>query len=126
MSTWDSRANKDTWQGTPWHAHHIAERYGLLVIITLGEGILGTITAVAAVVDHVGWSMEAVLLVVGRSRADVRAVVVLLHHPVGGCAGPAPQPEVVLVVCPHRTLPGQWPQSAPGCMWPPTRPRAWP
>lgn len=28
--------------GTPWHAHHIAERYGLLVIITLGEGIIGT------------------------------------------------------------------------------------
>ncbi len=23
---------------TPWHAHHIAERYGLLTIITLGEG----------------------------------------------------------------------------------------
>lgn len=24
--------------GTPWHAHHIAERYGLLTIIALGEG----------------------------------------------------------------------------------------
>lgn len=49
---------------TPWHAHHIAERYGLLVIIALGEGVLGTIAAMAAVVDHVGWSMEAVLVVV--------------------------------------------------------------
>jgi low temperature requirement protein LtrA len=49
---------------TPWHAHHIAERYGLLVIIALGEGILGTIAAMAAVVDHVGWSAEAVLVVV--------------------------------------------------------------
>ena len=28
--------------GTPWHPHHIAERYGLLVIIALGEGLLGT------------------------------------------------------------------------------------
>jgi low temperature requirement protein LtrA len=50
--------------GTPWHPHHIAERYGLLLIITLGEGILGTITAVAALVDHVGWSLEAGLVAV--------------------------------------------------------------
>jgi low temperature requirement protein LtrA len=64
VSTWDSHAKGDSWQGTPWHAHHIAERYGLLVIITLGEGILGTVTAVSAVVSHVGWSAEAVLVVV--------------------------------------------------------------
>ncbi len=50
--------------GTPWHPHHIAERYGLLVIITLGEGILGTIVAVSALVDHVGWSAEAILVAV--------------------------------------------------------------
>jgi low temperature requirement protein LtrA len=29
--------------GTPWHAHHIAERYGLLAIIALGEGVVGTV-----------------------------------------------------------------------------------
>jgi low temperature requirement protein LtrA len=50
--------------GTPWHPHHIAERYGLLMIITLGEGILGTIAAVTALVDHVQWSAEAVLVTV--------------------------------------------------------------
>ncbi|WP_309711000.1 low temperature requirement protein A [Pseudolysinimonas sp.] len=50
--------------GTPWHPHHIAERYGLLVIITLGEGILGTIAAVSALVSKVGWSSEAVLVAV--------------------------------------------------------------
>ena len=33
--------------GTPWHPHHIAERYGLLVIICLGEAILGTVAALA-------------------------------------------------------------------------------
>jgi len=49
--------------GTPWHAHHIAERYGLLTIIALGEGVFGTVTAVSAVVAHQGWSSEAVLLV---------------------------------------------------------------
>lgn len=48
--------------GTPWHPHHIAERYGLLMIITLGEGILGTIAAVSVLVERVGWSSEAVLI----------------------------------------------------------------
>jgi low temperature requirement protein LtrA len=43
---------------TPWHAHHIAERYGLLVIITLGEVILGTILAISAVVTEHGWTFE--------------------------------------------------------------------
>lgn len=36
---------------TPWHAHHIAERYSLFVIIVLGEGILGTTNAVAAAIN---------------------------------------------------------------------------
>ena len=31
----------ETRGGTPWHAHHIAERYGLLTIIALGEGSSG-------------------------------------------------------------------------------------
>lgn len=51
--------------GTPWHAHHIAERYGLLVIITLGEIILGTILAISAVIDEQDWSVEAVALAFG-------------------------------------------------------------
>ncbi len=51
--------------GTPWHAHHIAERYGLLVIITLGEIILGTILAISAVVDEQGWSAETVAVAFG-------------------------------------------------------------
>jgi low temperature requirement protein LtrA len=51
--------------GTPWHAHHIAERYGLLVIITLGEVVLGTILAISAVVEEQGWSIEAALVAFG-------------------------------------------------------------
>ncbi|MDW4573186.1 low temperature requirement protein A [Microbacterium sp. M3] len=50
---------------TPWHPHHIAERYGLLVIITLGEVILGTILAISAVVQAAGWSLEAGLVAFG-------------------------------------------------------------
>jgi low temperature requirement protein LtrA len=64
VSTWQTGAHGDGWQGTPWHAHHIAERYGLFVIITLGEVVLGTIAAVSALVAHTGWSGEAVLVAV--------------------------------------------------------------
>jgi low temperature requirement protein LtrA len=50
---------------TPWHPHHIAERYGLLVIITLGEVILGTVAALNALVHgEAGWTVEAALLAV--------------------------------------------------------------
>jgi low temperature requirement protein LtrA len=49
---------------TPWHAHHIAERYGLLTIIALGEGVVGTVASLGAVVKESGWSSDAVMLVV--------------------------------------------------------------
>lgn len=40
------------WQvPTPWHAHHIAERYGLFTIIVLGEAVLGTTKAVATAMN---------------------------------------------------------------------------
>jgi low temperature requirement protein LtrA len=48
--------------GTPWHPHHIAERYGLLAIIALGEGIIGTVAALSAVVESQGWSVDAALI----------------------------------------------------------------
>jgi low temperature requirement protein LtrA len=47
---------------TPWHPHHIAERYGLLAIITFGEVILGTTTAIEAIVAAEGWSAEAAVI----------------------------------------------------------------
>jgi low temperature requirement protein LtrA len=49
---------------TPWHPHHIAERYGLLVIIALGEGIIGTIASLAAVVgpEGPGWTVDAAVV----------------------------------------------------------------
>jgi low temperature requirement protein LtrA len=49
---------------TPWHAHHIAERYGLLAIITLGEGVIGTVASLSATVDGSGWTLDAVLVAV--------------------------------------------------------------
>ena len=53
--------------GTPWHPHHVAERYSLFAIITLGEGVVGT---VASSGDLLGgetgtdWSANAIAVVV--------------------------------------------------------------
>jgi low temperature requirement protein LtrA len=49
---------------TPWHPHHIAERYGLLAIITLGEAILGTVAAISTLVHgrDSGWTADAVVV----------------------------------------------------------------
>jgi low temperature requirement protein LtrA len=48
---------------TPWHPHHIAERFGLLTIITLGEVIIGTVAALNALVHgEAGWTTESALL----------------------------------------------------------------
>ena len=50
--------------GTPWHARHIADRYAGLAIIALGEGVVGTVASLSAVVANQGWSMDAVLVAV--------------------------------------------------------------
>ena len=47
---------------TPWHPHHIAERYGLLTIIVLGECILGVTNALNNILQAQGWSSELFLL----------------------------------------------------------------
>ena len=48
--------------GTPWHAHHIVERHSLFTIIALGEGVVGTVTALSAVVEQQGWTLDAALV----------------------------------------------------------------
>jgi low temperature requirement protein LtrA len=50
--------------GTPWHPHHMAERYGLLAIIALGEGVIGTVASLSAVVEMQGWTTDAVMVAV--------------------------------------------------------------
>jgi low temperature requirement protein LtrA len=47
--------------GSPWHGHHVAERYGLMVIIALGEGLLGTTAALGALIED-GWTVDAAVL----------------------------------------------------------------
>lgn len=48
--------------GTPWHAHHIAERYSLFAIIAMGEGVVGTVATLSAVVEAQGWTLDAALV----------------------------------------------------------------
>jgi low temperature requirement protein LtrA len=50
--------------GTPWHAHHITERYSLLAIIALGEGVVGTVASISAVVSAQGWTFDAAFVAV--------------------------------------------------------------
>lgn len=46
VPAWAERAAR-----TPWHPHHIAERYGLLTLIVLGESVLAATVAIQAAVS---------------------------------------------------------------------------
>lgn len=50
-------------RGTPWHPHHIAERYSLLTIIALGETVIGTLAAAQEVSDEQGWTGDAIVVI---------------------------------------------------------------
>lgn len=62
IPVWSSRAGR-----IPWHAHHIAERYGLFTIIVLGKCVLGASNAVAGVITARGWSAEVGLVGFGSA-----------------------------------------------------------
>jgi low temperature requirement protein LtrA len=61
----ERKGTANSGSSTPWHAHHVAERYGLLTIIALGEGVFGTIASVSAVVEGHGWSLDAAIIALG-------------------------------------------------------------
>jgi len=52
-------------RATRWHPEHIAERYGLLTLIVLGECILGTTVAIRGGLDSAGLTLDLLLLVIG-------------------------------------------------------------
>lgn len=47
---------------TPWHSHHIAERYGLFTIIVLGESVLASTAAILAARSETGVSMDLIMV----------------------------------------------------------------
>jgi len=69
---------------TPWHPGHIAERYGLFVIIVLGEGVLASTIAVDDAVAH---GLSAELLVVAGSGLAVVVGLWWLYFTVPSGAG---------------------------------------
>lgn len=50
---------------TPWHRHHVAERYELFTIIVLGEVILASTQAISSALDDNGLSAELSLVIIG-------------------------------------------------------------
>jgi low temperature requirement protein LtrA len=61
VPVWAERTERPT----PWHAGHIAERYGLFTIIVLGECILAASTAIQAAVAEGGVSTSVLGVAVG-------------------------------------------------------------
>ena len=61
IPVWAERSGRHT----PWHADHIAERYGLFTIIVLGECVLAATTAVDAAIEAGGVSAALVILAIG-------------------------------------------------------------
>lgn len=51
------------WGLLPWNPGHLAERFSLLTLITLGEVIAATVAAVGALTAKDGWSVAAVVIV---------------------------------------------------------------
>ena len=47
---------------TPWEPHHIAERFGLLTLIALGEVVAATTRTVIVLTQEQGWSVGAVMI----------------------------------------------------------------
>ncbi|WP_422741460.1 low temperature requirement protein A [Micromonospora sp. WMMD754] len=47
----------------PWNAGHLAERFSLLTLITLGEVVAATTAAVTALIHAQGWSLAAVVII---------------------------------------------------------------
>lgn len=50
---------------TPWHSHHIVERYSLLTIIVLGESIIGSYAAVQAAFSNQAIQTQTIFLMMG-------------------------------------------------------------
>jgi low temperature requirement protein LtrA len=49
---------------TPWHPHHIVERYGLFTIIVLGESVLATTNAFLVAKTATGLSVELTIIAI--------------------------------------------------------------
>lgn len=59
----ERRGERHNGGSTPWHPHHLAERFALLTIIALGETVFGTLASAAVVSREQGWTLDAVVVI---------------------------------------------------------------
>ena len=129
--------------GTPWHAHHIAERYSGFVIIILGESILGTANALSKLIAASGLSGDLALVGLGgallvfalwwmyfccpRARRCTSTANAALAGAMATTSPLPPWPPWVAACrwwsMPPTTAAPRWPPSAP---WPCRKPFMWP
>jgi low temperature requirement protein LtrA len=104
---------------TPWHAHHIAERYGLLAIIALGECLTGAIETLRAIVASHGWSVDATLVGFGGTALVFGMWWIYFMLPASGHCTFA---GIGHISSATATSPFMWPSQprAQGFMWRPT------
>lgn len=103
--------------GLPWHAHHIAERYSLLTIISLGEGVVGTIGALSVLVAR-GWNLDAVVLLTAGMAVTFGMWWCYFLLPMGEVLHVRRHKSVVFYTCTCRSS-GRSRPSVRGCTsWP--------
>ncbi|MCF8609573.1 low temperature requirement protein A [Gordonia sp. HY285] len=49
-------------KATPWNPFHITERFSTLIVITLGEGVVGTVAVLQAQIGRGGWTAQTAVL----------------------------------------------------------------
>lgn len=78
---------------TPWHPHHIAERYGLLTLIVLGETIAAATVAVKSGIDEHEALGELLPIAAGGLLIIFAAWWVYFAVPSTGTSGPTGSPS---------------------------------
>jgi len=59
----ERRGARDEDGSTPWHPHHLAERFALLTIVALGETVFGTLASATEISAGQGWTVETIVVV---------------------------------------------------------------
>ena len=98
MPVWAERVGRD-----PWHPGHIAERYGLFVIILLGEGVLAATNARAG--GARGDGLTGPLVVVGIAGLVILVGLWWMYFLAAGRRGAAAPSRVVVLLGLRALLP---------------------
>jgi low temperature requirement protein LtrA len=69
---------------TPWHEHHIVERYGLFTIIVLGESILSAMVAVQSTLEAGVMNSDLVPVIIGGLLIVYAAWWLYFYQPAKG------------------------------------------